>query len=129
VTDLTPTAALVMEVLAARYRLGETHWTFDSRHTRAMRELEAANLIWWKGGSEPKTVRAFLTEAGRAKYLSATYVSPLDQPGAPANAKLRESLTEILLAARRGLDGMVATGFGPTLPPEPSPKDDPNCGR
>jgi len=83
VTDLTPTADLIMEVLAARHRLGEPFWHFDIRHTKALNELASARLIWWQRGSQPKTAQVFLTDTGRAsEYLSGTYVAPAALAGA-----------------------------------------------
>lgn len=76
-TDLTPTEDLVMEVLAARYRLGETFWTFDSRHKRAILGLESKGLARLMHGIVEKSVRASLTDAGRRKYLSPAYETPL----------------------------------------------------
>jgi|SRR5665647_3059053 len=77
---LTPTEDLFLEVLAARVRLGETCWTFGSEHTRTARSLDAKGLIWWKGGIVEHTIRAFLTDAGRAACLSPTYRAPVTTP-------------------------------------------------
>jgi len=64
---------LVMEVLAARARLGENLWTFTDRCRSALRALETAGLVGWKGGVTERTVRAWLTDLGRAGVLSPTY--------------------------------------------------------
>lgn len=74
---LTPTQELVMEVLAARYRLGEYIWTFTSRVKKSVTELESAGLVGWKGGIVEKTIRVWLTEAGKEAFLSATYEPPI----------------------------------------------------
>ncbi len=73
---LTPTQDLVMEVLAARYRCGEFLWTFESRHKKAIRELSALGLVHEMGGVTEHTVRAALTEAGKAIFLLDTYIPP-----------------------------------------------------
>lgn len=73
---LAPTQYLVMEVLAARARLGETLWTFPSNVSDAIQSLERKGLVQPMHGIEPKTVRASLTEAGKAAALSATYSAP-----------------------------------------------------
>jgi hypothetical protein len=74
--DLPPTQALVLEVLAARARLGETHWTFSTRHRPALEALAKRGLLWWKEGVVERTCMAFLTDAGRQATLSATYQTP-----------------------------------------------------
>lgn len=75
---LTPTEELVMEVLAARYRLGEHLWPFSSdRHTsRAINNLETKGLVHKMSGQTERTVRASLTDAGKKLVLLDGYVSP-----------------------------------------------------
>lgn len=74
--DLPPTQYLILEVLAARYRTGETHWTFPAKLRPQMEALERLGLIGWKSGVEYGTVRAWFTDEGRAASISPTYVSP-----------------------------------------------------
>ncbi|GAB7053230.1 hypothetical protein [Catenuloplanes indicus] len=69
VDQLPPTQALLLEVLAARYRLGEHLWTFPSSCTSAARGLSGRGLIGWKGGVAPRTIQAWLTDAGRQVCL------------------------------------------------------------
>lgn len=66
--DLTPGEALVMEVLAARWRLGESLWTFDIRHGRWLDSLADKGLVQPMHGVVEKTLRAALTDAGKAYY-------------------------------------------------------------
>ena len=73
----TPTQDLILEVLAARYRLGEGWWTFDSRHKTALRQLEEAKLVRVIHGTTYETVRASLTERGVAESLTNVYTAPL----------------------------------------------------
>lgn len=73
---LTPTEELIMEVLAARYRLGETLWPFDSRLSRQLDSLGAKDLIFVMNGNVEHTYRASLTEKGMKKFLSKTYRAP-----------------------------------------------------
>lgn len=102
-TILTPTADLVMEVLAARHRLGEQCWHFDTRHTRALNELTAAGLIWWQRGFEPKTALVFLTDAGRAsEYLSGTYVAPAALAGAVELMRYIRRIGDVMQEALAG---------------------------
>lgn len=74
--DLPPTQALVLEILAARHRLGETWWTFSTRHLTALRALEKRGLVGLMHGIIPHTCRAYLTDAGRRAALSETYEGP-----------------------------------------------------
>jgi hypothetical protein len=74
--DLSPTQSLVLEVLASRHRLGETHWTFSTRHLTALRALERRGLVGLMHGVVPCTCRAYLTDAGRKAALSPTYKGP-----------------------------------------------------
>ena len=76
---LTPTEDLILDVLVARYRLGENVWTFESRHKKALNQLQGRGFINVMSGIVEKTVRASLTEAGKKEYLSESYVSPLEE--------------------------------------------------
>lgn len=75
--DLSPTEDLVMEVLAARYRLGEYVWTFDSRQAKAINSLALRGLATPIHGIVEHTVRAALTDNGRAEYVTARYRPPV----------------------------------------------------
>lgn len=59
---LTPTEDLILDVLVARYRLGDTLWTFDSRNKPALRRLENKRLIDMHSPVTENTVRASITE-------------------------------------------------------------------
>jgi len=84
--NVTPTEDLVMEVLAARVRGGEGCWTFANTHLRALRSLQAKGLLRFGSAPTPKAQRAYLTDLGRATYLSAGYTEPV--------TRLREQLAE-----------------------------------
>ena len=75
---LTPTQSLVLEILGVRHRTGESLWNFDSRLTKQIDELEAIGLVTSMHGSVENTVRASLTDAGRAAATSTTYDSPIE---------------------------------------------------
>ena len=75
---LSPTEYLIMDVLAARARLGETCWTFPSRLRPVIESLARCGLLWWKPGIVERTVLAFLTDAGRTAVLSDTYTTPAE---------------------------------------------------
>jgi hypothetical protein len=74
--SLPPTQALVVEILAARARLGENHWTFSTRHRPALEALAGRGLVHWKAGIVERTCLAWLTEPGRAAALSEAYRTP-----------------------------------------------------
>lgn len=76
VVEVTPQQELALEVLAARYRLGEAIWTFRGRHAPVLRELEAKGLVFTMHGVVERTVRAGLTDGGREAVLSDTYAAP-----------------------------------------------------
>lgn len=77
----TPTQDLILELLAARHRLGENIWTLTANtpvHT-ALKHLEKEGLVGWKSGIVEKTYLAWLTEAGKAEYIDPAYVAPILQ--------------------------------------------------
>lgn len=73
---LPPTQYLILEVLAARYRLGEHTWPFPSRLNAAGEALVRLGLIAWASHPEPGTQRAWLTDAGKTAVLSGDYELP-----------------------------------------------------
>lgn len=73
---LTPTEYLMMEVLAARLRLGENHWTFPTRCRPTARSLEEKGYIGWKSGVVEGTIQAWMTIEAELLFLSPTYVAP-----------------------------------------------------
>ena len=79
VDTLPPVQYLIMETLAARYRLGEADWTFPTHAVTRTRlnALSAKGLIGWKYGVDPHSVLAWLTDTGRAAVLRPTYVPPI----------------------------------------------------
>jgi len=77
VDSLPPTQYLVLEVLAARARLGEACWTFPARLRPALNALQSLGLIWWRHAPIPASVQAYLTDAGREAVLSAGYAPPV----------------------------------------------------
>lgn len=76
---LPPTQYLILEVLAARHRLGETTWSFPTSLERPLLALQSAGLVDTFGSTRPKTVRARLTDAGRAAALLDGYETPVDK--------------------------------------------------
>jgi len=66
---------LIMEVLIARWRLGENLWPFNQNKAikQALDALEAKGWIWYKGGIVEGTYNVFLETSGVAANASPTY--------------------------------------------------------
>lgn len=77
--ELTPTQELIMEVLAARTRLGEHFWTFGRRPAIVMaaKQLESVGLVFLRSGQVERTFQAGLTESGKKMVLHDPYVPPI----------------------------------------------------
>lgn len=76
VDRLPPTQYLILEVLTARYRVGENAWTFPTRLRHALDALASAGLIGWKHAPTAGNALAWFTDAGRAASISETYTPP-----------------------------------------------------
>lgn len=74
---LPPTQYLILEVLAARERIGEPSWPFPSRLRSALAALQRLGLLHYDHHNTPKNLRARLTERGRAAALRAGYTVPV----------------------------------------------------
>ncbi len=71
VDRLPPTQLLVLEVLAARTRLGHHRWPFDARLRRQLDTLHKLGLVRVWNDTE-----AELSDAGRAAVLHGAYEPP-----------------------------------------------------
>ena len=85
--ELTPTEDLLMEVLAARVRAGESCWTFTRAHHATLQSLEVKGLLHFKTDPTGEAFRAFLTDLGRDTFMSAGYTEPV--------ASLHEQVAEL----------------------------------
>jgi len=74
--DLTPTEWLVLEVLAARYRLGHSSWHFPNTLKSTLTRLEERNLITFKSATIEQYQHVWLTEDGRSEALWEGYTQP-----------------------------------------------------
>lgn len=93
-TPLTPTENLVLEVLVARARLGETIWPFDSQVKRQVMSLQEKGFVHTMSGNVERTIRAYLTDEAIATYLSFDYVPPIARKNPetlPAFLKITEN--------------------------------------
>jgi hypothetical protein len=101
VDSLPPTQYLILDVLAARYRMGEQVWTFRSDLRPAIVALAKLGLVNELNGITPKSVRARLTNAGQVAVL-------LDGYEAPEVKRLRANLRTVARYAEDTRDGGVA---------------------
>ena len=74
IDSLPPTQYLILEVLAARTRLGEHFWTFPTTLRPHVRRLCAAGLVNWEDRGED--LRVSLTDDGRSVALFGDYELP-----------------------------------------------------
>lgn len=73
---LPPTQQLLLETLAARLRLGHTHWTFSHRCAPAAKALVDDGLITTRSGPLPGRFEARLTTTGQTATLDPDYTPP-----------------------------------------------------
>lgn len=76
VDQLPPTEYLILDVLGARWRTGETLWTFPARLMPAVRRLAERGLVNWKSGVVEHTIQVWLTDAGGDGVLDDAYLPP-----------------------------------------------------
>lgn len=91
---LTPTENLALEVLIARYRLGEHLWTFDKSAERALEGLASKGITTVLHGVTEHTVRAMLTDEAQAAYLGYDYIPPIAQNSKKLAKKFRKITKE-----------------------------------
>lgn len=101
--SFTPTQDLILNVLAARYRLGENLWTFDSNLRKQAKQLAARGLVFTTNGITERTIRVGLTEAGKAATLSPDYSPPPMQEHI-TDAQLRDGVTRSTIWAAKDKD-------------------------
>lgn len=78
-SELMPTEELLLELLAARHRLGEAFWHVHARPAvvRAAKALEKLGFIGMQGGQVEKHFRAWLTDRGRELVMDEEYTPPI----------------------------------------------------
>ena len=110
IDNLPPTQYLVLEVLAARARTGEVLWTFPSHLAVPLRALEDRGLVSVMHGVAPGSLRARLTEIGKAHVLKGDYVSPLAQQVLDAVEEGMRAASDLL--AKIGTPQAIENGLG-----------------
>ncbi|AEV86711.1 hypothetical protein ACWT_5694 [Actinoplanes sp. SE50] len=107
IDNLPPTQQLILDVLAARYRLGEQVWPLHTTVQKPLRELADRGLVTLLNGIVEKSIRARLTDAGQALTLHEQY-----QPPNGGIGRYRQALEDIRAFAvarseRPGMDGIA----------------------
>ncbi len=92
--NLTPTAELILDVLAARWRLGETSWRFPARLQADIRALEHLGAATGQAGKRDGTVTVSLTDAGRDHVINPQYRPPLADRTARRDVEVRPDPVE-----------------------------------
>lgn len=104
IATLPPTQYLLLEVLAARHRLGEKVWTLPSRTRGTASRLEVTGLVATKDGPVEHTYLAWLTDRGREAVLSDSYVAPIVRDLEQAVRELEQAVAVL----RAEQDGVIA---------------------
>ncbi|MEU0078443.1 hypothetical protein ABZY58_11150 [Micromonospora tulbaghiae] len=112
VDNLPPTQYLMLEVLAARYRLGEQSWSFPKNQRHIAEQLARTGLVSWKSSPAPETILVWFTDAGKKLMLDRPYTPPILQreelPRQPLDLR---ALAVILDMGRRGAEQMREAGL------------------
>lgn len=74
---ISPIQELMLEVLAARYRLGEEQWTFSRRFLAAANSLCIMRLVEWKESKDKQHIEVRLAPVGKKMMLHPDYVPPI----------------------------------------------------
>jgi len=96
-TAFTPTEELILDVLVARYRLGDTLWTFKSHYAAALRKLEAKGLINTKSGVVESTVQASLTDNALIEHGESWFQVGITMDHLPDTDEVEDSWTKTCL--------------------------------
>lgn len=77
---LSPTECLILDVLAARARLGEHLWAIETRNAKALRSLAEKGLVRVHSGNVEKHNNVSLTADGYDVAVKESYVPPIFRP-------------------------------------------------
>jgi hypothetical protein len=99
---LPPAQQLILELLAAQWRLGEPAWPFPGKARQSLEALQGKGLLWWQAGDAPGTYLAALTGTGREVTLPGVY----DEPAPPLVGEIRRRTADLnrIIA---GLEGYI----------------------
>ncbi len=96
IDTLPPTQYLILDVLAARRRLGEQFWTFPDRLKPAVQARERAGLVWARSGPAPNAFQVWPTAAFQALMDASEYRTPTVADG-QVREQIRRSVGRDLL--------------------------------
>lgn len=78
--QVTPTEDLMLEVLAARKRLGEHIWPFEYRHSGTAQRLAERGAVGWKRGVLEGSILVWFAHGVWEQYAAQSrYVPPILQ--------------------------------------------------
>lgn len=89
----TPTHQLLLELLAARHRLGHADWPIQHQHRKGLQELADAGLVAFQGGRVENYFTAWLTDVGKEEFLRTSYVPRVDITTLPCEHRTHVCLT------------------------------------
>lgn len=96
--NFTPTEELILDVLQARIRLGESIWNFDSRLKPSIEKLEAKGLVNFKSGNVENTLLAWPTDEGKVLLFDGSFT---DRIGSKKFVKRQEKLRKEAKALKK----------------------------
>lgn len=112
VDALPPTQNLMLELLAARHRLGHDAWPVPRKQRPIADQLAKLGLVNVDTHGAPNAISVALTEAGKAVMLRDGYIPPIlqreDTPSQPLDLR---ALAVILDMGRRGAEQMRDAGL------------------
>lgn len=76
-TSFSPTEELILEVLAARYRLGENNWSFHKRFKSKIDFLAQRGYVNYKASSVENFLLVSFTDKGKEECLHYDYNPPI----------------------------------------------------
>jgi galactose-1-phosphate uridylyltransferase len=71
------TQELIVEVLIARYRLGEVLWPFPNKAVKSLKALTDKGIIGYQSAPTQGSYNVWFTDKGKKDYLSFNYVPPI----------------------------------------------------
>ncbi len=70
--NLTPTEELMVEVLVARVRTGESLWTFHKKFANTAKTLATKGYVLWKSGVVDNTILVWFTGEAKKELVEDT---------------------------------------------------------
>lgn len=93
----TPTEDLIIALLVARYRLGDTLWTFESRNMPTLRKLETKGFVEIISGATENTVRVSLSDKALREHGTSWFQMGITMDHLPAVEELEGAWSKTCL--------------------------------